>query len=99
MCPNVSRINVDDVSKILDELVQQKLIFLYSNAKGAVIQLLDWWDTNSKLQWAWPSDYPPLNGWKDHLRYKKGRETVVTDNWPAPQLSMPLSGEPDLARE
>ena len=34
------------------------------------------------MQWAWPSEYPAPNGWKDHLRYKKDTKTVVTENWP-----------------
>ncbi|GAI96173.1 unnamed protein product, partial [marine sediment metagenome] len=60
------------------------------------IQMLDWWDVQ-KLQWAWPSLYPPPEGWQDRLRYKKTAKEVVTLNWPSPELSP--EGSPENSPE
>ncbi len=53
---------------------------MYNTTKTEAIQILDWWDVQ-RPQWAWPSQYPPPEGWHDHLRYKKGVKEVVTLNW------------------
>lgn len=89
-CPNVDHITKSDIPGLLDELQANKLINRYSTPKSEVIQLLDWWEpgANIKMQWAWPSEYPPADDWYDHLRYKKDAKTVFTLNWP-------VSGEHD----
>jgi len=83
-CPNIDHITKADVPQILRELEQNQLIKIYDTPRSAAIQLLDWWNVQ-KPQWAWPSEYPPFEGWQDRLRYKRGAKTVVTENW--------LSGE------
>jgi len=82
-CPNIDHITKADVHGLLEELELHSLIRLYETPRSAAIQILDWWDIQ-RPQWAWPSEYPPLNGWKDRLRYKRGATTVVTENWPSP---------------
>ncbi len=81
-CPNIDHITKADIPQILDELEKNLLIKIYDTPKSAAIQLLDWWNIQ-KPQWAWPSEYPPTEGWHDRLRYKKGAKTVVTENWPS----------------
>ncbi|GAJ15043.1 unnamed protein product, partial [marine sediment metagenome] len=54
--------------------------------------ILDWWDVH-RPQWAWPSQYPPPEGWKDHLRYKRGAKEVVKDNWFSQVSENNVSGE------
>ncbi len=81
-CPNIDHITKADIPQILGELEQNQLIKIYDTPKSAAIQLLDWWNIQ-KPQWAWPSEYPPPEGWHDKLRYKKGAKTVVTENWPS----------------
>jgi len=81
-CPNIDHITKADVPGLLEELERHNLIRLYETPRSAAIQILDWWDIQ-RPQWAWPSEYPPLNGWKDRLRYKRGATTVVTENWPS----------------
>jgi len=81
-CPNIDHITKADVPQILEELEQNQLIKIYTTSKSAAIQILDWWNVQ-KPQWAWPSEYPPPEGWHDRLRYKKGARTVVTENWPS----------------
>jgi hypothetical protein len=105
-CPNISGISIEDIPGILIELEKQKLIRVYESTRSVAIQLLDWWETNNKLQWAWPSDYPAPDGWKDRLRYKRGRDTVVTENWDtkhsakvSPETSAEYSPVKPLVRE
>jgi len=90
VCPNVDHITKKDIPELLKELVDNKLILCYDTPKTAAIQILDWWDTHQKLQWAWPSEYQPPEGWRDHLRYKRDAHTVETLNWP---VSGERSGE------
>ena len=82
VCPNVDHITKQDIPELLKELEANELILCYNTPKSAAIQILDWWNVMRKLQWAWPSDYPPPEGWQDHLRYKKDAKTVITLNWP-----------------
>jgi len=106
-CPNVDHIAKTEVPQLLGELAEQKLILCYNATKTAAIQLLDWWDVHYKMQWAWPSDYTPPEGWQDHLRYKKSAKEVATLNWPvsgetspSSQVSTPVvSGEKAPAAE
>ena len=81
-CPNIDHITKSDVPGLLRELADNDLILCYKTSKSAAIQILDWWDPHRSPQWAWPSDYPPPEGWTDHLRYKKDSKTVITQNWP-----------------
>lgn len=93
-CPNIDDITKQDIPELLRELEDNGLIKCYETPRSAVIQMLDWWYVMFKLQWAWPSDYSPPEGWQDHLRYKDGAKTVVTINWPvSPENSGENSGE------
>ena len=80
VCPNIDHIAKADIPGLLEELAKNDLIKVYNTSKTEAIQILDWWDVH-RPQWAWPSQYPPPEGWQDHLRYKKGAKVVVTDNW------------------
>ena len=82
VCPNVDHITKKDIPELLKELEDNKLILCYDTPKSAALQILDWWASHQKLQWAWPSEYPPPEGWQDHLRYKSDAHTVETLNWP-----------------
>jgi hypothetical protein len=110
VCPNIDHITKADMPTLLEELQTNKLIKIYETPKSPAIQLLDWWDANRKMQWAWPSEYLPPEGWKDRLRYKKSAKEVVTQNWSPdssgenplstqvnnPESSPEFSGEDDL---
>jgi len=93
VCPNIDHITKQDIPGLLKELQDNNLILCYNTPKSAAIQMLDWWDANQKMQWAWPSDYQPPEGWQDHLRYKKDAKTVFTQNWP---VSGEHSGEDNI---
>jgi len=80
VCPNIDHITKTDIPDILKDLSQNNLITVYETPKSTAIQIPDWWEVQ-RLQWAWPSEYPPPDGWQDRLRYKKGASTVITQNW------------------
>jgi len=80
VCPNIDHIPKADVPQLLKELEINQLIKVYNTSKTEAIQILDWWDVH-RPQWAWPSQYPPPEGWQDHLRYKKSAKEVATFNW------------------
>jgi hypothetical protein len=80
VCPNIDHITKADIPELLEELDKNELIKLYNTSKTEAIQILDWWEVH-RPQWAWPSQYPPPEGWQDHLRYKKSAKEVVTLNW------------------
>jgi hypothetical protein len=82
-CPNIDHITKDDIPALLTELEQNSLIKVYETAKSSAIQLLDWWQVQ-KPQWAYPSEYPPPEGWKDRLRYHPRPDQVITENWVPP---------------
>ena len=82
-CPNIDHIIKTDIAELLEELREQGLIKAYTTSKTKAIQMLDWWDVQ-KLQWAYPSEYPPAEGWTDHLRYHPTPKEIITENWPPP---------------
>lgn len=90
VCPSIRDITPDDIPSLLGEMAKQGMISLYSTSKTKAIQMLDWWEEN-RLQWAWPSTYPPPQGWQDRLRYKKSAKEVVVVNWPGSPEGSPES--------
>jgi len=80
-CPNIDDITKTDISKLLNELEKQEVIKVYATSKTMAIQMLDWWE-EQRLQWAYPSKYPPPEGWIDHLRYHPTPKEIITENWP-----------------
>lgn len=82
-CPNIDHISKTDVPGLLREFEDNKLIVLYDTPKIPAIQLLDWWDIQ-RPQWAYPSDYPPPEGWNDRLRYHASPTNIIMENWATP---------------
>jgi len=88
VCPNVDHISKTEVEGLIQELHKHNLLLHYQTSNGSsACQMVDWWAVQ-KLQWAWPSDFPPPDGWLDRLRYKKGAKEVETENWGG-QLEFP----------
>jgi len=79
-CPSVREILADDIPALLQEMETRGMIKVYSTSKTRATQFLDWWDVQ-KLQWAYPSEYPPPEGWQDKLRYHASPTQIVIDNW------------------
>jgi len=90
-CPNIDHITKADIPELLKELEKHGFIKVYATSKTAASQMLDWWE-EQRLQWAYPSRYPPQEGWTDHLRYHPTPKEIITDNWPpsGQQLALEL---------
>ncbi|GAI71740.1 unnamed protein product, partial [marine sediment metagenome] len=80
-CPSVSEITADEIPALLQEMETRSLIKVYTTSKTKATQMLDWWEVQ-RLQWAYPSGYPPAEGWTDHLRYHPTPKEIITENWP-----------------
>jgi len=81
-CPNIDHITKGDIPALLKELETEGMLKVYTTSKTKAIQMLDWWDVQ-KLQWAYPSGYPPPEGWQDRLRFHASPTEIVTENWPS----------------
>jgi hypothetical protein len=82
-CPNLPDISKEEIPNLLKELAATKpgLIEIFITSKTEAIQMLDWWEVQ-RLQWAYPSEYSPPEGWTDHLRYHPTPKEIITENWP-----------------
>ncbi|MBA7678824.1 hypothetical protein ES703_87102 [subsurface metagenome] len=81
-CPNIDHIAKADIPELLKELEKQGFMKVYATSKTMATQMLDWWEVQ-KLQWAYPSEYPPAEGWQDRLRFHASPTHIVTENWPS----------------
>ena len=96
-CPNLPDISKDDIPDLLKELEGQQLIKVFSTSRHTAVQMLDWWE-EQKLQWAYPSPYPPPPGWTDHLRFHPTPKEIITKNWPPAGLPSKLGSESPSAQ-
>lgn len=81
VCPNVEEIPVAEIPHLLETMASEHLVCVYQDEAQLVLQLCEWWKDQSAMQWAYPSDYLPNDGWDDRLRFRnQGR--VITINWP-----------------
>ena len=93
-CPSVREIAADDIPALLEQMETRGMIKVYTTSKTKATQLLDWWDVQ-KLQWAYPSQYPPPEEWQDRLRYHATPKEIVTENWVLPSApANPLASAP-----
>lgn len=83
VCPNIDHITKTDIPEVLAEIEKNGLLKVYDAGETPAIQLLDWWDVH-RPQWAYPSQYPPPEGWKDRLRYHRTPTEVIMENWVPP---------------
>ena len=83
VCPRVPDITMEAIPELLQEMEGARLVRVYDDGSGEpVMQLLQWWEEQRSLQWAYPSEYPPPDGWDDCLRFRQGGN-VITLNWPS----------------
>lgn len=81
VCPNVEEITIEAIPQLLLEMASQGLTQTYEDRGQRVVQLLTWWEAQAAMQWAYPSDFCPAEGWNDRLRFRRGGK-VITINWP-----------------
>ena len=92
--PGVTEITPQDIEAILQEYASKGLIILYTVSSQNILQIKNWWKYQ-KLQWAYPDDLPPPDGWQDKLRYWHDRKIVI-HNWPGVDDT---NGEPKTLEE
>jgi hypothetical protein len=68
------------ISEALSQFEQADMLQLYEADGKPLYQIVNWWGYQGAMHWAWPSDFPPPDGWEDRIRYRKGN-TVVEQNW------------------
>ncbi|MDD4986298.1 MAG: hypothetical protein PHQ43_11025, partial [Dehalococcoidales bacterium] len=98
VCPNRKEISEDEIPDLLQEMEQQGLVKVYDASASKVIQMLDWWKEH-RPQWAYPSEYPPPEGWMDRMRYHPNPKDIIVENWFASSQSdkeqKPKDNKPD----
>jgi len=66
--PFLDEISVEDVTAVLDQMEDQKLIIRYQDKNNrSLIQVVDWWDWQTGLKYKAPSHYEPPPGWEDRV--------------------------------
>lgn len=76
-------VTVEDAEAALASIEREGFIVQYTVDGKNYVQIVDWWNDGAVLQkpqWAYPSEYPPPDGWNERLRYRFGND-VVTLNW------------------
>ena len=73
VCPIRKEFTDDNITGLLTELENARLIILYSNSSTDYIQIAKWWDYQGSMRRVFPSQYPPPPGWQDII---KGVEPV-----------------------
>ena len=106
VCPNVPEIPTERIPDLLAEMQRVGLAIIYDDGPEPVIQLTQWWEDQSSMEWAYPSEFAPHQNWQDRLRIR-GSHRVLTVNWPgtadsdrttlATELPRQLQGSPALA--
>jgi DnaD/phage-associated family protein len=72
-------IPLEEINRDLTKLQEVNSIHLYEVNERRYIQVVNWWDYQDP-QWAYPSDIPAPDRWRDRLRYREGNQ-VKTRNW------------------
>lgn len=87
-CPMRAEITTQNIPCLLEELEKVGILIRYTSCTALLLQVVNWWAYQTP-QWAYPSRYPPPEGWLDHLRYRKAGE-IITENWPPERLPKAL---------
>jgi len=77
-------VEVADVSKWLESMVENGTILLYTVEGKQYAQFLNWWEYQS-LQFAHASSYPRPEGWLDRLRFNSKGNQMMVANWTTPR--------------
>jgi len=71
---------LEDIQAALVSFARDEMLILYDDDGKQLYQVANWWGYQGSMTWAWPSDYPPPDGWTDRVRYRKGNN-VIEENW------------------
>ena len=78
-------IDLDTITGYLKRLDAGDFIIMYSVDGKDCLQIRNWWKYQ-RPRWAWPSELPPPDGWRDRVCYRKGN-AVVKSNWDNPDAN------------
>ena len=84
---------LEQIDADLQTLADGDFIIRYESNDKSLIQVTNWW-TYQTPQWAYPSSYPPPEGWVDCIRGRKNHK-VYTENWPPPQWNRNAGADSD----
>jgi hypothetical protein len=66
--PFIDEFTMEDVTLALEQMVEQKLITLYTDDTGRpLIQVLDWWEWQTGLRYRAASHYQAPKAWEDKI--------------------------------
>jgi hypothetical protein len=84
----------EELAQDIDAICELGLIILYNKDDGMPLyQIVKWWEYQ-KPRWAWPSELPAPEGWKDQERFRQGN-AVRCRNWPGCEDTPDDSGTTD----
>jgi len=75
-------IDLHEIETMLEWLCNDFIIVYEADSKE-YLQILNWWKYQ-RPRWAWPSDHPAPEGWKDRVHYRQGN-AVMKENWDDPE--------------
>jgi hypothetical protein len=66
--PFIDEISEENIEEALVLMEEQRLILLYADTSGCpLIQILDWWQWQTKLRYRSESHYQAPEGWEDRV--------------------------------
>jgi hypothetical protein len=71
---------LQEIEQALQTLADDDMLILYAHDGKELYQVVNWWEYQGSMTWAWPSDYPPPKSWMDRIRYRQGNR-VMEHNW------------------
>lgn len=71
---------IPEIVSALEAFQARDMLILYRGDDKHLYQVVNWWEYQGAMSWAWPSKYPPPDGWTDRIKYRKGN-TVMEENW------------------
>lgn len=78
--PFLDEITLEDITLALNQMVEQNLIISYTdNRNRRLIQIVDWWDWQTKLKYRAASHYQAPEGWEDRLTPRDEMGKFVED--------------------
>lgn len=75
-------IALGEIADGLQAFAKVGMIQLYNADGKDLYQILNWWEYQGAMRWAWPSKYPAPDSWQDRTHYRRGN-TVFQNNWTA----------------
>jgi len=93
VCPIRKEFTDDNITELLTELEDARLIIHYSNSSTDYIQIAKWWDYQGSMRRIFPSQYPPPEGWQDRIKGVSGGQTPTNADKQHPEEEVEVEEE------